>query len=124
MLVVTVDRMTNQCTQQKAPHNPSPSQRRESLPIGWEGTADLFLRHTTQQSQGAAATQVKPTLNVVLQDSIYFAYFPPYSYVRHQELVARIHANKNVRLEVLGETLDGYDLDLLRIGRLPHCHTA
>lgn len=53
---------------------------------------------------------------LVLQDSIYFAYFPPYSYSRHQELIARIHAKGSVRLEVLGETLDGYDLDVLRIG--------
>lgn len=52
----------------------------------------------------------------IVQDAIYFAYFPPYSYVRHQELIARIHAKKNVRLEVIGETLDGYDLDVLRIG--------
>ena len=55
---------------------------------------------------------------VLLQDAIYFAYFPPYSYVRHQELIARTHAKKNVRLEVIGETLDGYDLDVLRIGEL------
>lgn len=58
---------------------------------------------------------VKVDLSIV-QDAIYFAYFPPYSYVRHQELIARIHAKKNVRLEVIGETLDGYDLDVLRIG--------
>lgn len=62
----------------------------------------------------AAEADAEGTL---LQDSIYFAYFPPYSYVRHQELIARIHAKKNVRLEVLGETLDGYDLDVLRIGK-------
>lgn len=62
----------------------------------------------------AAQADAEGTL---LQDSIYFTYFPPYSYVRHQELIARIHAKKNVRLEVLGETLDGYDLDVLRIGK-------
>ena len=53
------------------------------------------------------------------QDSVYFAYFPPYSYVRHQELIASIHAKKNVRLEIIGETLDGRDLDVLRIGTDP-----
>lgn len=52
----------------------------------------------------------------LLQDSIYFAYFPPYSYARHQQLVAKSHAKKNVRLDVIGETLDGHDLDVLRIG--------
>ena len=64
---------------------------------------------------------VNPKINhSLLQDSIYFAYFPPYSYVRHQELVAQIHAKKNVRLDVIGETLDGHDLDVLRIGDHPH----
>lgn len=54
---------------------------------------------------------------MLLQDSVYFAYFPPYSYVRHQELIATTHAKKNVRLEIIGDTLDGHDLDVLRIGK-------
>ena len=58
----------------------------------------------------------------LLQDSIYFAYFPPYSYVRHQELIAHTHAKKNVRLDVIGETLDGHDLDVLRIGESRNTH--
>ena len=53
-----------------------------------------------------------------MQNSIYFAYFPPYTYHRHQELVAATHVKKGVSLEILGPTLDGHDLDLLRIGEL------
>ena len=59
-----------------------------------------------------------------MQDSIYFAYFPPYPYTRHQELVARVHVKKGVSLEILGPTLDGNDLDLLRIGMLSLTHFA
>ena len=57
-----------------------------------------------------------------MQDSIYFAYFPPYPYTRHQELVARVHVKKGVSLEILGPALDGNDLDLLRIGVLSLMH--
>ncbi len=55
-----------------------------------------------------------------VQDAIYYAYFAPYSYERHQDLIAKCISHKAVRLEVLGETLDGHDIDLLRIGE-KHC---
>ncbi|PRW39306.1 zinc carboxypeptidase [Chlorella sorokiniana] len=48
--------------------------------------------------------------------NVYYAYFAPYSYERHQELVAEMQCQKGVTLEMLGETLDGHDLDLLRVG--------
>ena len=51
-----------------------------------------------------------------MQDAIYYAYFAPYSYERHQDLIAKSMSSKHVRLEVLGETLDGHDIDLLQIG--------
>ncbi len=49
-------------------------------------------------------------------DSVYYAYFAPYSYDRHQELVSSAATHDRVRLEVIGETCDGRDLDLLTIG--------
>lgn len=49
-------------------------------------------------------------------DSVYFAYFAPYSLERHADLVAEILRSPLARLEVLGATLDGNDLDLLHIG--------
>lgn len=55
-----------------------------------------------------------------MQDAIYYAYFAPYSYERHQDLIAKCISHQSVRLEVLGETLDGHDIDLLRIGK-NHC---
>lgn len=93
---------------------------KSSFPEAWPGykacaSYDLkeWFRIQTTWDEKAGVITMEHTSN---HDSIYFAYFPPYSYVRHQELIARIHAKKNVRLEVLGETLDGYDLDVLRIG--------
>ena len=49
-------------------------------------------------------------------DSIYFAYFSPYSLERHADRIARLQTTPEVAHEVLGETLDGRELDLLRIG--------
>ncbi len=49
-------------------------------------------------------------------DSVYYAYFAPYSMERHHDLLARTLASPLVRLETLGETLDGQDIDLLTIG--------
>lgn len=50
------------------------------------------------------------------QDLIYFAYFAPYSLERHHDLMARCLAHNHCHHEVLGQTLDGQDLDLLLIG--------
>lgn len=49
------------------------------------------------------------------QDTVWVAFFAPYSMERHQDLIARCQASPLVRVEVLGETLDGQALDLLHI---------
>lgn len=49
-------------------------------------------------------------------DSVYYAYFAPYSHERHQDLVARCQRSPRCRHELLGATVDGRDLDLLVIG--------
>ncbi|MDC0674888.1 M14 family metallopeptidase [Nannocystis radixulma] len=49
-------------------------------------------------------------------DSVYYAYFAPYSHERHQDLVAACQLSPRCRHELLGATLDGRDLDLLVIG--------
>jgi len=49
-------------------------------------------------------------------DSVYFAYFAPYSYERHQDLIHNAQLAPNCQLQVLGQTLDGHDMSLLKIG--------
>lgn len=49
-------------------------------------------------------------------DSVYYSYFAPYSMERHADLIAGSLASPRAALIVLGETLDGQDLDMLRIG--------
>ena len=48
--------------------------------------------------------------------SMYFAYFAPYSYDRHQDLLHLAQSHYNCRLETLGHTLDNRDVSLLVIG--------
>jgi murein tripeptide amidase MpaA len=52
-------------------------------------------------------------------DSVWFAYFAPYSLERHHDLVARIAARPGVTLTSLGRTLDGRELDCLMLGEGP-----
>ena len=48
-------------------------------------------------------------------DSVYYAYFAPYSWERHQDLLGWAQQSSLCRLERLGVTHDGRDLDLLII---------
>ncbi len=48
-------------------------------------------------------------------ESVYFAYFAPYTMVRHQNLIAGTLTNSRVQYKNLGQTLDGQDMDLLVI---------
>lgn len=49
-------------------------------------------------------------------DSAYFAYFAPYSYERHLSLIHAAAMHPIVGHEVLGETLDGREMNLLTVG--------
>lgn len=53
------------------------------------------------------------------QDSVYFAYFAPYSMERHADLIAEVSSHPLVKTSVLGHTLDGQDMDLVEIGHGP-----
>ena len=59
------------------------------------------------------------TLTIVAElecDTIQIAYFAPYRYERHQDLLAAVQMHPFVTLEHLGETLDKRDLTLVKIG--------
>ncbi len=67
------------------------------VPTDYDGEV-LTIRHTPEQ------------------DSVYYAYFEPYSWERHLALISHAQANPRCRLEDLGSTLDGRDLSLLVVG--------
>jgi len=49
-------------------------------------------------------------------DAVYFAYFSPYSYERHQDLLHNAQLHIDCQLQVLGQTIDGRDISLLKVG--------
>ena len=69
-----------------------------------------WRRHPTELIDGVLHISITPE-----QDSIYFAYFTPYSMERHADLIATSLRSPLCRLEVLGQSLDGQDIDLLKI---------
>jgi murein tripeptide amidase MpaA len=69
-----------------------------------------WIRHPTNFSNGILNIQFTP-----LQDAVYFAYFAPYSMERHADLIARTLSFPLASLTVLGQTLDGRDLDLIQV---------
>ncbi len=48
-------------------------------------------------------------------DTVWFAYFEPYSYERHLDLIAWANESEHVNVEHLGLTIDGRDMTLLNI---------
>ncbi len=50
------------------------------------------------------------------QESVYYAYFTPFSYERHQDLVQWAQQSVDCEHVLLGQTIDGRDLNLLVIG--------
>jgi len=50
------------------------------------------------------------------QDTLWFAYFAPFSYEEHQRLIARCQESPLARVKSLGHSLDGRDIDLVTVG--------
>ncbi len=53
---------------------------------------------------------------LIEDDAVWFAYFAPYSMERHNALIAHCQFAPRVMLDVIGETLDGRDMDRLIVG--------
>jgi murein tripeptide amidase MpaA len=49
------------------------------------------------------------------RDAVWYAYFEPYSFERHQALIGRASRSPLVTIERLGATVDGRDLDLITV---------
>ncbi|MDQ6619240.1 MAG: M14-type cytosolic carboxypeptidase, partial [Pseudomonadota bacterium] len=49
-------------------------------------------------------------------DSVYYAYFEPYSWERHLELLGRVQECGRARVTRLGGSVEGRDIDLVTIG--------
>ncbi|MCC2956793.1 M14-type cytosolic carboxypeptidase [Massilia sp. IC2-477] len=89
-----------------------------AYPAGWEGYQAMasydrinWFRVPTSYDGKVLSIEHTPGM-----DSVYYAYFEPYSWERHLELLDRAQMSEHVRMLDLGNTVDGRDLNMLVIG--------
>lgn len=88
-----------------------------AYPKGWEDyrvVASVDRQHwfriATRYDGQVLSAEITPSAQ-----SIYFAYFEPYSYERHLDLIGVAADSEAVEVQHLGQTLDGRDMTLLRL---------
>ncbi|PSV10017.1 M14 family metallopeptidase [Photobacterium leiognathi] len=89
-----------------------------AYPEGWKGY-DIVASYDREEWFRIPSEFDGDTLSFSVipeNGSMYFAYFAPYSYDRHQDLLHLAQSHYNCRLETLGHTLDNRDMSLLVIG--------
>ena len=89
-----------------------------SYPGGWEGyravasyDREYWFRVDTFYADGELSIQHQPAY-----DSVYYAYFAPYSMEKHASLISIAQTSPRARLLNIGATLDGQDIDVIQIG--------
>jgi murein tripeptide amidase MpaA len=88
-----------------------------AYPDGWPGyhacisqDRDDWIRTESAYADGVLTISLTPA-----SDSIWVAYFAPYTMERHHDLVASVAAAPGVEYRSLGQTLDGRELDYFRL---------
>lgn len=92
-----------------------------AYPLGWEDyraclsyDRETWERMETRYEGGILTLSATPEA-----DSVWIAYFAPYTMERHHDLVAEAASAPGVAYRSLGKTLDGQDMDYLRLGDGP-----
>jgi murein tripeptide amidase MpaA len=91
-----------------------------AYPDGWPGYRCVasYDRHNwfrvsaTRYEDGRLVVEHTPE-----RDCVYYAYFEPYSYERHLDLLCRAELSPFASVRNLGSTVEGRDLDLVVAGR-------
>ena len=68
-----------------------------------------WFRHKTELAHDSLAIVIQPT-----RDIIYFAYFAPYTLEQHSKLIASSLNSEFCRHEVLGNTIENRDIELIK----------
>ena len=89
-----------------------------AYPKGWENyqavvSDDLMHWRRVPTTYDGQTLTIETELHV---NAIYMAYFAPYSSERHSMLVAGALSHDTAKVTVLGQTLDGRDLDMIQLG--------
>jgi murein tripeptide amidase MpaA len=89
-----------------------------AYPAGWEDYQAMasYDRINWFRVPTSYDGQVMTITHTPGMDSVYYAYFEPYSWERHLELLDRAQMSEHVRMVDLGSTVDGRDLNMLVIG--------
>jgi len=89
-----------------------------SYPKGWEGyqvvasfDRQQWFRCETEYTDGVLSFSLQTTSN-----DVWFAYFTPYSTYQHDQLIATLSTRNCVSTEVIGQTVEGRNMDLVVIG--------
>ncbi|PSJ41789.1 M14 family metallopeptidase [Allosphingosinicella deserti] len=92
-----------------------------AYPLGWENyracmsyDREDWQRVDTDYADGILTIRVTAEAN-----SVWFAYFAPFTMEMHHDLVATAMAHPAVRYRSLGQSLDGQEIDYLSIGEGP-----
>ena len=92
-----------------------------AYPLGWPNYSacmsydrEYWERVETGYQGGILTIRVTPAAN-----SAWFAYFAPYTMERHHDLIASVAGHPAVEHRSLGQTLDGQELDYLKVGDGP-----
>nr|WP_197501507.1 M14-type cytosolic carboxypeptidase [Hyphomonas sp. Mor2] len=89
-----------------------------AYPLGWKNY-QAVVSHDLEQWRRVPTSYDGKTLTIDAETgagSVYVAYFVPYPTGRHRRLIARAGALAEAQVSVLGQTLDGRDMDLITIG--------
>lgn len=92
--------------------------KNSAFPDGWDGY-DVVASYDREEWFRVPTTYDGDTLSFTIipeRGSVYFAYFAPYSYDRHLDLLHMAQSAHICQLETLGSTIDGNDMSLLTFG--------
>jgi len=92
-----------------------------AYPLGWQNYR-ACLSYDREEWERVPARYEDGILTVELTpetDSVWIAYFAPYTMERHHDLVAELVGVPGVEYRSLGKTLDGQDMDYLKLGEGP-----
>jgi murein tripeptide amidase MpaA len=92
-----------------------------AYPHGWTGyraclsyDREEWERTDTAYDGGVLTIRVTPAA-----ESVWVAYFAPYTMERHHDLIAGVIGHPGVAYRSLGQTLDGQEIDYLQVGEGP-----
>jgi murein tripeptide amidase MpaA len=92
---------------------------KSTFPSGWKDynicasyDREEWFRVPTTYRNGILSVDFKPAHN-----SVFFAYFAPYSYARHLDLIHEAQLSDQVHMEVVGKTFQGRDIEMLIVGK-------